>query len=515
MDAVDEPGLPQDTVGSAVDAPVPAKATRPVVRFTSNIVGPIFLIADLLCLAFSAPLAFITYNILMVGGVIISVHLFAFAVMAASFILVRASRRAYRRTLVDLGLDEGDAIVDAVVCTLIASALVWQLGMIANFSRGISFLFILFCTVSLAISRPIIRAILIHLGNKGSIEQRIAFYGADPQSLAMIRRLLEALDLPHLKFVGVADDRPKVAEPGGIEFIGVADDRPKLADPGDLRFIGGYEKLAELARRGEIDQVLISVPNLPPERLHAIVDGLSAVSVDVSLIPSEAIELAPDYKVHLLGSLPVLNLWQRPFRDINQFVKRGEDTIIATLLLVLLSPVMGIAALLIRLTSPGPIIFIQPRVGFNNEVINVLKFRTMYSDQTDLGAQATTTRDDPRVTPVGRVLRKLSIDELPQLFNVIRGDMSLVGPRPHALEMRVGDHYYQDAVRGYAGRHRVRPGITGLAQVRGLRGEIRTIERAKKRVELDKQYIDGWSLLLDLRILMGTFRAVLFDRDAY
>jgi lipopolysaccharide/colanic/teichoic acid biosynthesis glycosyltransferase len=152
--------------------------------------------------------------------------------------------------------------------------------------------------------------------------------------------------------------------------------------------------------------------------------------------------------VHLLGSLPVLNLWQRPFRDINQFVKRGEDLFVASLILVFLSPVMAIAALLIRLTSPGPVIFVQPRVGFNNEVINVFKFRTMYTDQTDIGARATTTRDDPRVTPVGRVLRKLSIDELPQIFNVISGDMSLVGPRPHALEMRVGDHYYHEAVRG-------------------------------------------------------------------
>ena len=497
MEAVDEAALPRDTVEAAVDAHVPTKAARPGVRFTSNIVGPIFLIADLLCLAISAPLALAAYDYLMGEAVIISVHVFAFAVMAASFFLIRSSRRAYARTLVDLGRDEGDAIVDAVICTLIASALVWQLGMIENYSRGVSLLFVFFCIVTLTVSRPGIRAVLNRLAARGAIEQRIAFYGADPASLEMIRRLLESLDLPHLRFVGVADDRPKVE------------------DLGDLQLIGGYHELAELARRGEIDQVLISVPNLPPKRLHEIVDGLSAVSVDVSLIPTEAIELAPDYRVHLLGSLPVLNLWQRPFRDINQFVKRGEDLVVATLILVLLSPVMAIAALLIRLTSPGPIIFVQPRVGFNNEVINVFKFRTMYTDQTDVGARATTTRDDPRVTPVGRVLRKLSIDELPQLFNVLRGDMSLIGPRPHALEMRVGDRYYQDAVRGYAGRHRVRPGITGLAQVRGLRGEIRTVDRAKRRVELDKQYIDNWSLWLDVRILMATFRAVLFDRDAY
>jgi Undecaprenyl-phosphate glucose phosphotransferase len=335
------------------------------------------------------------------------------------------------------------------------------------------------------------------MARRGAIEQRIAFYGADPQSIEVIHRLLNSLDLPHLRFVGVADDRPKVDHVEGMKLI------------------GGYADLADMARRGEVDQVLISVPNLPPKRLHEIVDGLSETSVDVSLVPAEAIELAPDYRVQLLGSLPVLNLWQRPFRDINQFVKRGEDLILATIGVVVVSPIMAIAALLIRFTSPGKIVFVQPRVGFNNEVINVFKFRTMYADQADIGARATTTRDDPRVTPVGRVLRKLSIDELPQLFNVIRGDMSLVGPRPHALEMRVGDHYYQDAVRGYAGRHRVRPGITGLAQVRGLRGEIRTIERAKKRVELDKQYIDGWSLSLDLRIIAATFRAVLFDRDAY
>jgi polysaccharide biosynthesis protein PslA len=482
---------------AAAPVEVPKRASKPGVRFTSNIVGPIFLAADLICLAISAPMALFAYDQLVGVRVILSVHVFAFAVMAAAFLLIRSSRRAYRRTLVDLVDGDGEVFVDAIVATLVASALVWQFGMIDNYSRGVSLLFLASMISTLAISRPLIGRYLDRLAARGAIEQRIAFYGADPQSLKMIRRLLDGLELPHLRFVGVADDRPKV---GALE---------------DLKFLGGYEQLAELARRGEIDQVLISVPNLPPARLHDIVEGLSEVSVDVSLIPAEAIELAPDYKVHLLGSLPVLNLWQRPFRDINQFVKHGEDLLIASIALVFLAPIMGVAALLVRLSSPGPILFVQPRVGFNNEVINVYKFRTMYADMTDVGARATTTKDDPRVTPVGRVLRKLSIDELPQLLNVIRGDMSLVGPRPHALEMRVGDHYYQDAVRGYAGRHRVKPGITGLAQVRGLRGEIRTIDRAKRRVELDKQYIDHWSLWLDVRILFATARAVLFDRDAY
>jgi Undecaprenyl-phosphate glucose phosphotransferase len=393
--------------------------------------------------------------------------------------------------------EDGDVFVDAVVSSLLASAVVWQFGMIDNYSRGVSLLYLVSFLISLALSRPIIRAWLNRMARRGAIEQRIAFYGADPQSIEIIRRLLNSLDLPHLRFVGVADDRPKVDHVEGMKLI------------------GGYADLADMARRGEVDQVLISVPNLPPKRLHEIVDGLSETSVDVSLVPAEAIELAPDYRVQLLGSLPVLNLWQRPFRDINQFVKRGEDLVLGSIALVALSPIMAISALLIRISSPGPVLFVQPRMGFNNEVIQVLKFRTMFTDKGDLSGAGATTRNDPRVTPVGRILRKLSIDELPQLLNVIKGDMSMVGPRPHPLQMKVGERYYQEAVRGYAGRHRVRPGLTGLAQVNGLRGEIRTVERAKRRVELDKEYIDRWSLWLDIRILFATVRAVFMDSDAY
>jgi Undecaprenyl-phosphate glucose phosphotransferase len=495
MSPPDDAILLQPNMNRAIASP-PASRRR-AVRFTSNIVGPIVLFADLLCLLVSIPAALLAYDLLIGDRVVYSVHIFALAVLAASFLLLRSSKRAYRRTLVDLTQEGDDALVDAVISSLLASALVWQFGMIDNYSRGVSLLYLAFLLGSLMISRPLIRTILNRMAARGAIEQRIAFYGADPQSIKMIRRLLESLDLPHLRFVGVADDRPK------------------MDDLDDLEMIGGYEQLAELARRGEVDQVLISVPNLPPKRLHDIVDGLSAVSVDVSLIPAEAIELAPGYRVHLLGSLPVLNLWQRPFRDINQFVKRGEDLILAAGALVFLSPIMALTAIAIRITSPGPVLFVQPRMGFNNEVIHVRKFRTMYTDRGDLSGAGATTKNDPRVTAVGRVLRRLSIDELPQLLNVISGDMSIVGPRPHPLKMKVGDRYYQEAVSGYAGRHRVRPGLTGLAQVKGLRGEIRTVERAKRRVELDKEYIDHWSLWLDVRILFATVRAVLVDSDAY
>jgi Undecaprenyl-phosphate glucose phosphotransferase len=479
------------------EGPVSESFVRSRARFTSNIAGPIFFFADLLCILVSVPLALLAYSVLRGERVIVSVHAFAFCAAAGTYLLIRASRHAYRRTLVNLFDHEGETIIDALASVLIASALVWQFGMISNLSRGLTILYLVAFSACLLASRPLVRATIRRLAASGAIQQRIVFYGADPVSLAIIRKVIAGIDLPHLKFLGVADDRPKMSEIDGLPLI------------------GGLDELLDLARKGELDQVLFCVPNLPRERLHDIVEQLSNVSIDVAVIPPEAIHLAPDYQVHLLGQLPVLTLWQRPFRDMNGLVKRGEDLLIAGAATVLLAPVLLLTALLVRLSSPGPIFFVQPRIGFNNELIRVLKFRTMYADRSDLHAEQTTTENDPRVTPIGRILRKLSLDELPQLFNVIRGDMSLVGPRPHATHMKVGDRYYQDAVRGYAGRHRVKPGISGLAQVKGVRGEIRTIERAKRRVELDTQYIENWSLWLDLWILAATFRAVIWDRDAY
>ena len=464
-------------------------------RFTSNVVGSLFLVADIICFIVAAPITLGAYSLLRGSRLVVPVHVTAFILMLGSFLLIRSSRQAYRRSLLDLS-DTSDTTFDAVISSLIASALIWQAGMVDDYSRGITLLFLLTVVLALSVSRPILNRLITRLAERGQIEQRIAFYGADSDSVSLTRQLLESLKFPHLRFVGIADDRARST---------------KL----DLPMIGDLSALCDAARRGEIDQVLITGAHFTPKRLEQIVEGLSEVCVDVSLIPSQAIELAPKYRVNLLGAVPVLTLWQRPFRDMNQVAKRAEDLMLSAIAVTLLSPVLVVAAVLIRLTSPGPILFVQPRVGFNNEAINVYKFRTMYTHMADLGAKQTTTRDDPRITPVGRFLRRFSIDELPQLLNVLQGSMSLVGPRPHGTEMMVGDRFYHEAVRGYAGRHRVKPGITGYAQVKGLRGEVRTIERAKRRVELDKYYVDHWSFWLDVYILFATVRAVLFDRDAY
>jgi len=469
---------------------------RPAIRFTSNVVGFLFVVADLICFLLSAPITLAAYSVLRGSRIVVPVHVTAFILMLGSFLLIRASRQAYRRSLLDLR-DSSDTTFDAAISSLIASALIWQVGWVKDYSRGMSLLFLFTVVLMLSVSRPILHRLITRLAKRGQIEQRIAFYGADPESVSLTKQLLQSLNFPHLRFVGIADDRARESHVK------------------DLPMLGDLPRLCELARAGEVDQVLISGSKFTPKRLEQIVDGLSAVCVDVSLIPPQAIELEGNYRVNLLGTVPVLTLWQRPFRDMDQVIKRAEDLTLSTLALVILSPVLLIAALLIRLTSPGPVLFVQPRVGFNNETINVFKFRSMYTDKADLGARKTTTKDDPRVTPVGKFLRRFSIDELPQLLNVLQGSMSLVGPRPHGTEMMVGDRFYHEAVRGYAGRHRVKPGITGYAQVKGLRGEVRTIERAKRRVELDTYYVDNWSFLLDVWILFATVRAVFFDRDAY
>ena len=176
---------------------------------------------------------------------------------------------------------------------------------------------------------------------------------------------------------------------------------------------------------------------------------------------------------------------------------------------------MTLIALLIKLDSRGPVLFAQERFGFNNNVIRVLKFRTMYTDRGDISGAQRTVHNDSRVTRIGRVLRATSLDELPQLFNVLSGDMSLIGPRPHAISMKAGDHLYGDAIEEYVQRHRVKPGITGWAQVNGCRGEIDTVEKARARVEHDLFYIEHWSLWLDLKTLALTVPMLLSRQNAY
>ncbi|MBV8190157.1 MAG: undecaprenyl-phosphate glucose phosphotransferase [Alphaproteobacteria bacterium] len=278
---------------------------------------------------------------------------------------------------------------------------------------------------------------------------------------------------------------------------------------------GGVDDLVRDIRGQGLDAVIVALSGSADHVLTETLRKLSVVPVDVRLCPCEfALRLGPLQTSHV-GGLTLLNVIQHPLRDWGWVVKSVEDRALGLLILALISPLMLGIALLIRLDSPGPVLFRQKRYGFNNELIEVLKFRTMYQQMSDANAERLTQRNDPRITRIGAVLRRTSLDELPQFLNVLRGEMSIVGPRPHATAAKAGALLYPEAVKYYDARHRMKPGITGWAQVNGWRGETDTVEQIRKRVEHDLYYIENWSLAFDLRIILRTVLGGFTGRNAF
>jgi polysaccharide biosynthesis protein PslA len=469
------------------------------IRFTSNVLRTLGIINDSICFLLSYVLAMAVYELLIGYYYDNRLHMTGAIIMSINYFLIRISRDGYavfRGQGDDVG---GSTLGDFLLAAGLTSLVILQLGMMRDFSRGLGIFFVIISLFMLFLSRIIFRRLTWILMDRGTIGQRVAIYAANKNVLNKTIELLDIQRLPHLRLIGFADDRTRGAKP----------------KDGNISYLGGFDDLLVLAKDGRLDQVILAMPEITQERLDYIEEMLSAASIDVCILPRETLELNTRYRVNFLGSLPVLTIWQQPIRDIDGIMKWIIDRSVALFGIILLSPLLILTVIAIRLESKGPIIFRQKRFGFNNNEISVLKFRSMYIDRQDISGAERTQKNDPRVTKVGRIIRRTSIDELPQLFNVLRGDMSLVGPRPHATQMRVGDKYYFDAVQGYAARHRVKPGITGLAQVRGLRGEIATVERARKRVEYDIYYIENWSPLLDVRIILETFVKLIWDKHAY
>ncbi|MBV8888083.1 MAG: undecaprenyl-phosphate glucose phosphotransferase [Alphaproteobacteria bacterium] len=327
--------------------------------------------------------------------------------------------------------------------------------------------------------------------------RRVAIVGTGSAAADFLRRGAAAADGP-IEIVGVFEDA--IGAIGAIEGVPVR---------------GNLQDLITLARRERIDEIVIALPLGRAERIAKAVARLRVLPVDVRLALGTLNMTVPSSGMSWIGAAPVLHLAEKPLKDWGAVAKWIEDKVLAVLLLALLAPLMAAIAIWIKLDSPGPVLFGQARFGFNNRAIKVWKFRTMFVDRGDPSGGVQTLRDDPRVTRAGRLLRRLSLDELPQLFNVLLGDMSLVGPRAHALTMQAAGKLYHEAVAHYFERHRVNPGITGWAQVNGLRGETRSLASAEARVRYDLDYIDRWSLLLDFKIILLSFRAVLSGNNAY
>jgi putative colanic acid biosynthesis UDP-glucose lipid carrier transferase len=293
-------------------------------------------------------------------------------------------------------------------------------------------------------------------------------------------------------------------------------------DISELQFLGmfsrrhsaGYaiDDLVWITRSQRVDEIIIAAGGASESEVENVVEQLGAVPTNVHVCTTLQQTGLLHPEPSLVFGQAVLTVHRRPLDGWGAVLKRAEDLVVGGLILFLLLPLMGMIAVLIKLDSRGPVLFRQKRLGLNNTVFEILKFRTMVYAPGPEQDVPQARQNDPRVTRLGRLLRRTSLDELPQLFNVLRGDMSLVGPRPHAIPH---NQHYSSVIGGYWCRHRVRPGITGWAQVNGLRGETDTVDKMRRRVEFDLDYIKSWSLVFDAKVLLRTVIVCLLDRAAY
>jgi len=279
----------------------------------------------------------------------------------------------------------------------------------------------------------------------------------------------------------------------------------------DIESSGTSHQLLELAKTGELDEVYIALPMVAHQRIRDFLNAFSDSTIDVYLVPDLLSYSAHISQLRMFGNIQTISIFTSPFEGEGALIKRAEDIVLGTLLMLVSLPLMIFAAIGIKLTSPGPILFKQGRYGLNGKEIEIWKFRSM--DVMENSSNVTqATRNDPRVTRFGAFLRRTSLDELPQFFNVLQGSMSIVGPRPHAI---AHNEEYRQVVENYMIRHKVKPGITGLAQVKGYRGETDTLEKMETRIHYDLEYIKSWSLYLDLKIVFLTVFRGFMGKNAF
>ncbi|MCC6983626.1 MAG: undecaprenyl-phosphate glucose phosphotransferase [Bauldia sp.] len=350
-----------------------------------------------------------------------------------------------------------------------------------------------------SVSRAGIAGLLKSWQRAGMLERRAVIVGGGSRAETLIDAL-RAEPGNDVRICGIFDDRRDDRSPGSVAGI------PKL---------GTVTELVAFCRRARVDMLIVSLPITAETRLLQMLRQLWVLPVDIRLSAhSHKLRFRPR-SYSFVGGVPFLDVFDRPIADWDAMMKRAFDLLAASLILVLTAPILLLTAIAIKLDSRGPVFFRQKRYGFNNEVIDVLKFRSMHHHLADPHARQVVTRGDPRVTRIGRFIRKTSIDELPQLLNVLSGRLSLVGPRPHAVQAHTQNRLWDEVVDGYFARHRVKPGVTGWAQIHGWRGEVDTPEKIRGRVEHDLYYIENWSILLDLYILVMTPFRLFSSENAY
>jgi putative colanic acid biosynthesis UDP-glucose lipid carrier transferase len=380
-------------------------------------------------------------------------------------------------------------------CVAVMSSMIFS-DRIAAMPRPVAIAWFLITPLLIITTHTVLRLVQKYRYLRGMNTRQFAIVGVNELGFQLARNVLDAPELG-LRLTGFYDDRPAARLPSIPNELG--------------SFTGTIQELVEDAKQGKVDRIYIAFPMRAEDRIRRVLAQLSDTTASVYIVPDFFVFQMLHSRWTSIGGLPAVSVFEHPFYGVDGLLKRTTDFILASIALLLLAVPMCLIALAIKITSPGPIFFRQKRYGLDGREILVWKFRSMKVMENG-GVVTQATKNDPRVTKLGAFLRKSSLDELPQLFNVLEGSMSLVGPRPHAS---AHNEQYRSQIEGYMLRHKVRPGITGLAQVNGWRGETDTLEKMAKRVEFDHKYIRDWSWFLDIQILCRTVLVLFGSKNAY
>jgi undecaprenyl-phosphate galactose phosphotransferase/putative colanic acid biosynthesis UDP-glucose lipid carrier transferase len=483
------------TAGSGVQDKIEIEySTNRATFFDAELIFYLLLAVDACIIPLSCLVSEVGYHLLVGAYIPEILPLCAVGSLAAFIYMLRMNGSGYYhlQECAKPRLEMREILVCWFTTGLLLALIAFLLKIGGTYSRGGFVVFYLLSPVALLVARKTVKIALARAVAQGAIGGHNIVLIGDANEMAALKKddLLAICGAPEVN-----------------RFTLSRDDDALTRSAKDVRVIGAA---ATFVRRHDCRQILVALPWRDAGRIELVKDQIKTLPVAARLLPDMSVRALSDIAWLQRGRVPAIELQRAPLSEAQRLIKRIMDVVVACLALVFFLPIMTLAAVAIKLDSPGPVVYRQVRKGFNGKRFVILKLRTM-TVQEDGANVVQATRNDSRVTMIGRLLRESSIDELPQLWNVLRGDMSLVGPRPHAL---VHDNYFESVLRDYAFRHHVKPGITGWAQCNGARGPTPTIEHVSERVNLDLWYINNWSLWLDLLILIKTTYVVLGRRNA-
>lgn len=462
---------------------------------SSRVLTRIFGFLDIFWLVLAGYLSFY----FVIGGSLIAHDNYLIAIILAVFIFFLLGRYA--------GIYSFSTIISpltnlpnlAIVCLttfMLLLAIAFSLKVSGEFSRIWMYSFG-FATFFVILAHRLIAFVIInYLASRGICTRKVVVLGGGKQTERLLRQL--------------ENEKPTINK-----VVGIFDDRIGRVGPtvGGHSLLGNIDALIKFVRNNHVDDIIVALPWNADERQIEIVSRLRELPAHVHLV-SDLVGFRFPYQPspNHFGGVPMIEVVDSPLSGFKIVIKALEDRILGSLALLVFSPVFLLVALAIRLESKGPVLFKQKRYGYNNQIFEIYKFRSMYHDGEKRAVTVQASKDDPRITRVGKFIRRTSLDELPQLFNVVLGTMSLVGPRPHAIDH---NEEYSELIEGYFARHKVKPGITGWAQVKGYRGETDTLEKMEARVTYDTYYVENWSLFFDLQILAMTVFVGFINKNAY